>query len=119
MKILTCAALAAACAMAVPAFAQQPPTSSTPAAPAPTPAPSAGASASDASVRAGMSLIDSTGAAVGRITGVSADAAGAQVATVEMGAETFTVATSKLAVRGKVATINATGAELKTMIPKK
>jgi hypothetical protein len=36
-----------------------------------------------------------------------------------MGADTFTVETSKLAVQDGAATINATQAELKKMIPKR
>jgi hypothetical protein len=57
---------------------------------------------------------DNTGASIGQITEVKNG-----VATIKMGADTFTVDSAKLGVAGGSATINATQAELKKMLPKK
>jgi hypothetical protein len=157
-KMLPCAALAAAIALAGPALAQTPaPTTSAPAttqaappasavAPQPdapiaapsaaaspttttttttTPAPKAaartGAAADTAanagastSLTSGMSVKDNTGALIGEVKGVKAG-----VATIQMGPDTFTVDSTKLGVANGVATINATQAELKKMLPAK
>lgn len=148
MKPMTsCAAFALTLALGAPALAQQPqapspagqametqpaPSASPPVAPsdmapstdpmappaASPAAPSAGAAAADASVTVGMTVKDNTGAAIGSVSEVKTDAAGAKVATIQMGADVFAVDTSSLAVRDGAATINATQAELKTMLPK-
>ena len=96
----------------------------TPATPATPAAPAAGASAAtgvDASATAkissGMSVKDNTGALIGEVTAVKPDATGQDLATIRMGADVFTVETSKLALQGGAATINATQAELKSMLP--
>jgi hypothetical protein len=62
---------------------------------------------------------DKTGANIGQVTDVKADASGKQVATIKMGADTFAVDTAALAVDNGAAMINATQAELKAMLPKK
>lgn len=109
--------------MAPPATATQPSTSMTPSTavtqPATQAAPSATASGADASVTTGMSVKDNTGAAIGSVSEVKADASGAKVATIKMGAETFAVDTTSLAVRDGAAVINATQAEIKDMMAKK
>jgi hypothetical protein len=61
-----------------------------------------------------MSVKDNTGALIGEVTDLKGG-----VATIKMGSDTFTVDSSKLAVQGGAATINATQAELKKMLPKK
>jgi len=61
-----------------------------------------------------MSVKDNTGATIGQVTGVKNG-----MATIKMGSDTFTVETSKLGVEGGAATINATQAQLKSMLPKK
>jgi hypothetical protein len=144
-KTLSYAALAAVLAVASPVLAQtpssgasheaasqaappssvtQPPSSSGSPSQAPgTTAPSAttpsGTNAAanagaSADVASGMSVKDSTGAVIGQITAVKGD-----MATIKMGADTFNVDTAKLGVQGGAATINATQAELKKMLPKK
>ena len=137
-KTLSYAALAAALAVAGPVLAQtpssgasheatpqsssasQPPgaySSPSTSAPSATTAPGANAAANagaSADVASGMSVKDSTGAVIGKIPAVKGD-----MATIKMGADTFTVDTSKLGVQGGAATINATQAELKKMLPKK
>jgi hypothetical protein len=139
-KIIVLAAAAASFAIAAPALGQaypgaQPSTSSSGAGtktPAGDPAgdPTANSSAaagmnasttagSPSAIASGMSVKDKTGATIGQVTDVKADATGQQLATVKMGADTFTVETSKLAVQDGAATINATQAELKKMIPKR
>jgi hypothetical protein len=114
MKRLSCAVAALTLAVAAPAFAQQSPSTGM----APN-AQAAGSAASDASVTTGMSVKDKTGAAIGQVTEVKADASGKKVATVKMGAQTFAVETDKLAVKDGSAMINATQAEVKQMLPKR
>jgi hypothetical protein len=65
-------------------------------------------------VSTGMSVKDRTGATIGQITAVKGD-----MATIKMGSDTFTVDTSKLGVQGGAATINASQADIKKMLPKK
>jgi hypothetical protein len=145
-KTLSYAALAAALAVASPVLAQSPssgasreaapqsasPSSSTlpPSAsgsPSQAPGGTTGPSATSPSgrdaaanvgaspeVASGMSVKDNTGAVIGQITAVKGD-----MATIKMGADSFTVDTSKLGVQGGAATINASQAELKKMLPKK
>ena len=55
-----------------------------------------------------------TGAIIGELTAVKAG-----VATVKMGADVFTVETSKLAVQGGAASVNATQADIRGMLKKK
>lgn len=83
------------------------------------PSASTDATAGAATVKAGLQVKDKTGANIGQVTDVKADASGKQVATIKMGADTFAVDTSALAVDNSGATINATQAELKAMLPKK
>jgi hypothetical protein len=61
-----------------------------------------------------MSVKDNTGAVIGQVTGIKNG-----LATIKMGASTFTAETSKLGVQGGAATINATQAQLQGMLPKK
>jgi len=65
-------------------------------------------------VMSGMSVKDSTGAVIGEVSAVKNG-----VATIKMGSDTFTVDTNKLGVQGGAATINATQADIKKMLPKK
>jgi hypothetical protein len=62
----------------------------------------------------GMSVKDNTGAIIGEVKAVKGT-----VATVTMGSDTFNVDTDKLGVTNGVASINATQAELKKMLPPK
>ena len=104
------AALALALALAAPAFAQD--------ASEPTAPPAQDASATAATLAVGATVKDKTGASIGTVTEVKPDAAGQQVATIKMGADTFAVETSKLAIADGSATINATAAELQAMLKK-
>jgi len=114
-----------------PSAASQPPSSSAPsdapASAAPTTTePSASAAptgsstntaanaGASAEVMSGMSVKDSTGAIIGEVSAVKAG-----VATIKMGSDTFAVDTNKLGVTGGAATINATQADIKKMLPKK
>ncbi|MDB5464969.1 MAG: hypothetical protein JWP28_639 [Phenylobacterium sp.] len=67
-----------------------------------------------AEVSSGMSVKDNTGAAIGQVTEVKNG-----VATIKMGADTFAVDTSKLGVQNGAATINASQADIRKMLPKK
>lgn len=73
--------------------------------------------AGSASVTAGLSVKDNTGATIGQVADVKSSG-GKQVATIKMGAESFAVDASSLAVADGAATINASQAELKDMIKK-
>lgn len=131
-KTIALAAAAALALSAAPALAQTTaPTSPEPsttepatsAPPASTPAEatsatSATAAGANASVTSGMSVKDNTGATIGQVTEVKTDAAGKKTATIKMGADTFAVDTGVLAVTGDAATVNATQAEIKTMLGK-
>ena len=129
-KTLAIAALAATFGLAGAAMAQPAsqgaatppstmPKSSAPTDPSATP-PSTGtssdtaATASAGSVSTGMSVKDNTGALIGEVSDVKAG-----VATIKMGADTFTVDTTKLAVADGSATINATQADIRGMLKKK
>lgn len=76
------------------------------------------ASATAAALVVGTTVKDNTGVSIGQITEIKPDASGKQVATIKMGPDTFAVETDKLAVQDGSATINATQAELKTMLKK-
>jgi hypothetical protein len=116
-SISTLLTVAAALAIALPAAAQG---ASSPSASAAAAEPSASAStpaAASAKITAGLSVKDNTGATIGQVSEVKASG-GKQMATIKMGAESFAVDTSSLAVADGAATINATQAELKDMIKK-
>jgi len=124
-SILTLGAAALALAItSAPAMAQgaaQPDDATT--APAEESSPAAASpTGTDASATAplavGATVKDKTGASIGEVTAVKPDAAGKQVATIKMGADSFAVETDKLAVADGSATINATQAELKAMLGK-
>lgn len=85
----------------------------------PSTAVAATAAGADASVTTGMTVKDNTGAAIGSVSEVKADASGAKVATIKMGTEVFAVDTSSLAVKDGSALINASQAEIKDMMKKK
>lgn len=93
-----------------PAPTQPSPPSATAATGADTSAKAAGG----ASLMTGMSVKDNTGALIGEVSGLKGG-----VATIKMGSDTFTVDGDKLGVANGVATINASQAELRKMLPKK
>jgi hypothetical protein len=110
-KLILGAALAGL--IAAPALAQ---TATAPPAAPPAPATGTAADTSAAALAVGLPVKDNTGAVVGEITQLKPEAGGKQTATIKMGAETFAVDTASLAVASDGATINASQAELKTMI---
>ena len=79
---------------------------------------SASSAGANASVTTGMTVKDSSGAAIGKITDVKTGADGKQTATIKMGADTFAVDTASLAVSGDAATVNASQDEIKKMLKK-
>jgi hypothetical protein len=131
-KTFAFAAIAAALSFAAPALAQDPAASSPSKAPPTTTSAPAGPSTSSAapstgtssdtaatasagaSVSTGMSVKDNTGALIGEVSDVKEG-----VATIKMGADTFTVDTAKLGVANGAATINATAADIRGMLKKK
>lgn len=132
-QVLSAAALAAALGLAAPAFAQAtssdtaatpPASTSTDAqadakagAAAEADAPSAASAGANASVTVGMTVKDKTGASIGQVADVKTDA-GKTMATIKMGAETFAVDATNLGVADGSATINATQAEIQSMLKK-
>jgi hypothetical protein len=117
-------------AMAAPpatAPAASAPAASTPAAAAPAasaPAPNANTSSSPASatvsapLSSGLTVKDNTGAAIGQITELKADASGKQMATIKMATGAFSVAASSLVVDNGAAVINLTQQQIQAMIKK-
>jgi hypothetical protein len=126
-QVLSAAAVVAALGLAAPAFAQA--TSSEAAPPADASAdakagasaeaaaPSAAQAGANASVTAGMTVKDKTGASIGQVADVKTDG-GKTMATIKMGAETFAVDAANLGVADGSATINATQAEIQSMLKK-
>jgi hypothetical protein len=80
--------------------------------------PSTSRTGAAASVTAGLPVRDKNGATIGSVADVKTDASGNKVATIKMGADTFAVDASALAVDNGAAVINSTQAELKSMLPK-
>jgi hypothetical protein len=83
------------------------------------PAPIGSAPNTDATapgVAVGLPVKDNTGVLIGLITDVKTDTDGKQVAVVRMGPDAFSVETDRLAVQNGAASINATQAQLKSMI---
>ena len=118
---------AAAMAVALPALAQTA-SSSTSAAPSSAaaessaPAADTGAAAStsttapaSSTLSVGQPVKDNTGAVIGQIAELK-PGAGGETATVKMGAKSFTVDSKSFAVQNGAAVINATKAELESMI---
>jgi hypothetical protein len=133
-KLLIPTVAAAAMAVALPALAQSgastaakapatssttPSTSSTAAEPSTSADTGTAASASTTapapSLSVGQSVKDNTGAVIGQIAELK-PAAGGQTATVKMGDQSFTVDAKSFAVQNGAAVINATKAELQSMI---
>jgi hypothetical protein len=130
-SILTFGAAVLALSIALPAAAQTagsmtekahaaPPAATEPATPPATASTGAAAdtSAATAALAVGLTVKDNTGAAIGQITQLKPDASGKQVATIKMGADTFAVDGANLAVQDGAAVVNATQAELQSMIKK-
>jgi hypothetical protein len=105
-------------ASTMPAQPTTPPAAAQPTAPGAPGAPSATPAAPAAAVVTGMTVKDNTGAAIGQISELKPDASGAQMATIKMGTDTFTVAAAALGVQNGAAVINLTQAQLQAQIHK-
>lgn len=66
----------------------------------------------------GLTVKDSSGATVGRLADLKADASGKQMATIRMGADDVVVEADKLTAEDGGATVSLTQAELKSMAKK-
>lgn len=123
---ITFGAAALALAFALPAAAQStatdpaaaPPSPPSSASTAPGAAASSSTSSSSAAVTVGQPVKDNTGATIGKVASVKPDASGKTLATIQMGADTFAVDTSALAVDNGAAVINASQEEIKGMMKK-
>ena len=100
-----------------PAAAPKSPPASAPAASADTASSPASATVS-APLTVGLSVKDNTGAVIGQVTELKADASGKQMATVKMGTDSFAVAASSLSVENGSAVINLSQQQVKAMIKK-
>ena len=107
----------AAAAPATPAA--PPPATAAPAQPAPAgPGAAPGAASAAGKVAVGMSVKDKAGVALGEVTELKADSSGKQIATIKMGADTFSVEADKIGVQSGAGMINLTQAEIQAMIKK-
>jgi hypothetical protein len=75
-------------------------------------------SAPTAPVAAGLKVKDNTGAEIGSIADVKADASGKSMATIKMGTKSFQVPAANLAVQNGAAVINLTKAQIDAQLPK-
>jgi hypothetical protein len=66
----------------------------------------------------GMAVKDSSGATIGQVASLQADASGKQMATIKMGTDTFNVAAADLGVQNGAAVINMTQAQISAMLHK-
>jgi hypothetical protein len=66
----------------------------------------------------GMTVKDNTGAAIGQIGDITADASGKPMATIKMGSDSFQVSGSDLTLKGGAATINLTKTQIDAMVHK-
>ena len=107
-----------------PASASPPAASSSSAAPdsSATPAASTGTSANTSATAGGftvgMPVKDNTGATIGTISDIKADASGKPSAVIRMGTDQFAVSTSNLGQTDGAATINLTQAQINAMLHK-
>lgn len=121
---LTAAALLVTPTVALAQAADRDQPSTSPSAPPSASGGSYGAGASTSStgaagtVTAGLPVKDKNGTTIGSVTEVKTDAGGKKVATIKMGADSFAVDSSALAVDNGAAVINSTQAEIKAMLPK-
>jgi hypothetical protein len=76
------------------------------------------AAAPTAPVTAGLTVKDNTGAEIGQVSDVKADASGKSMATIKMGTKSFQVPAANLAVDNGAATINLTKAQIDAQLPK-
>jgi hypothetical protein len=115
---MTLAAAAAAFATALPALAQTAHSTTTPSTQSPSAAESGSAASTTATtgvLSVGQPVKDKTGAVIGQISDLKPGAAG-QTATVKMGDQSFSIGAESFVVQDGAAVINATQAELKSMI---
>jgi hypothetical protein len=75
-----------------------------------------GTASAGAPLAKGMTVKDNAGATIGKITAVSADQAGGQVATVKMGADSFTMTASQLQVQKGVAMASISKADIQAQL---
>jgi hypothetical protein len=75
-----------------------------------------GTASAGASLTKGMTVKDSAGATVGKITAVSADQSGGQVATIKMDADSFTMTAQQLQVQNGVAVASVSKADIQSQL---
>ncbi len=78
----------------------------------------ANANATAPRLTAGPAVKDNTGATIGQISALKADASGKQLATIKMGDKSFSVDAANLAVQNGAAVINLTQAQITSMVQK-
>jgi hypothetical protein len=118
IHILGAAALAFVIAGSASAQTAGSSSATTPSAAGPASAGAGATAGATAKVAVGQTVKDNTGSAIGQVTQVKPDASGREVATIKMGADSFAVDTSALAVENGAAVVNASQAEIKSMMKK-
>ena len=100
--------------LAIPtiAMAQAPGSSQESATPPAAPSAEAAATPAVATVTAGMPVVDKDGKPIGKVAKIETDASGKAMATIKMGADSFAVNTSALAMDNGAAKLNFTKAQL-------
>jgi len=78
----------------------------------------ANATAKVSQLSVGLSVKDSTGAIVGKLTDLKTDASGKQMATIRMGAHDVSIGADRLKVKDGAAVADATKTELQSMTKK-
>jgi hypothetical protein len=116
-KLVLCSIAVAAVAWSAPAAAQTPkPGTVNP--PAADTGSTANTTATAGGLAVGLSVKDSTGATVGKLTSLKTDATGKRMATISMGGDTVSVDADKLRAKDGAATVSLTQAQLKAMAKK-
>jgi hypothetical protein len=113
-NVLLCAAFAVAAVGSTQALAAQPGAVNPPVASTG----SATDTTATSGLKVGLSVKDSTGATIGHLTELKADATGKKMATIHMGADNVSIEADRLTVKDGAATVNATKAELQGMAKK-
>jgi hypothetical protein len=93
-------------------------TDQTPASPSTPSAATGTATDTAAVVTVGLPVKNNTGAQIGQVTALNKDSSGKEMASIQMGTDTFSVDSSRLAVANGAATINLTQQQITDMLHK-
>jgi hypothetical protein len=108
--------IAAAALLMAPTIALAQPASADQPAAAPASPPSAAAATAATELAPGLPVKDKNGKPIGKVSEVKTDASGKTIATIRMGADSFGVNASALAVDNGAATLNFTKSEINSFL---